>query len=163
MFRRSRIPSTKPGWPEGQGIAIVGEGYFFKNNAKNVISSWKKRSYKIRADAVLFYFEDSTCKGSVDLTEFELSLGNDKNLDKRSINSELSADLAVCLELLSLSEETKMELVFDSKSSTDAFCMALTRVSTKHNVEQFVTDFHWKEANRGAGTTDDFGRWRLFL
>ncbi len=158
MFRRSRaIASAKPGWPEGQSIAIVGEGFFFKNKAKNVISSWKKRSYKIRADAVLFYFEESTCKGSVDLTEFELSLGNDKNLDKKSISNEISADSAVCVELLSISEETKMELVFDSKASTDAFCMALTRVSSKHNVEQFVTDFHWKEANRGTGAADDFG------
>ena len=113
-----------------------------------MVSSWKKRSFKVREDAVLFYFEENTCKGSIDLTECELKSGNDRNLEKSRV-SESAADTAIPVNIRSTIDQKTTELVFETKETADAFCVLVSKVATKHNVEEFVTDFHWKIANRG--------------
>jgi hypothetical protein len=115
-----------------------------------MVSSWKKRIFKIREDAVLFYFEDNTCKGSIDFTECELKSGNDRNLEKSRVGESV-ADTAIPVDVRSTVDQKTTELVFETKENADAFCVLVSKVATKHNVEEFVTDFHWKIANRGFG------------
>lgn len=140
--------SGKPPWGEDGGVLeTVGEGFFWKKG-QSIPHNWRRRDYKLRSDAMLFYFDGGKLRGCADLTDISICAGNDKNADKAGAASQQ----AIPVDLFSVSESKNFELVFGGKDSTDAFCMQLMKVTANTaGVEKFVRDFHWKEANRLLG------------
>lgn len=143
----------KPAWgADDNSLEIVGEGYFWKKGT-SIPRTWRRRSYKIRKDAVLFYFDSGKLRGCLDVTDVQINTGSDKS---HASISGLDIVSPIAAELFSIYDNITLELVFDGKESTDRFCMQLMKVSiSSSNIEKFVRNFHWKEANRLLGD-DEF-------
>lgn len=153
IFGRKNSGSGKPAWGDSGAMEVVGEGHFWKKG-QSLPRTWRRRDYKLREDAVLFYFDGDKLKGSVDVTDITLSPGQDKNLG-RSGAAPVGGDSAIAAELFSAVEDKTVELVFDGKASADKFCLLLMKVTTSTTaVEKFVRDFHWLEANRLLGAEE---------
>ena len=143
----------KSQWGEEGAPSVVGEGCFWKKG-QNIPRTWKRREYKLREDAVLFYFDGGKLRGSLDVTEISLSPGSDKNHGKSGA-ANFGCVNPVSADLCSKGEGKVFELVFETKEATDTFCRQLMAVSiSTANIEKFVRDFHWKEANRLLGEED---------
>ena len=153
LFSRKNSGGGKPAWGDPNAMAIVGEGYFWKKG-QSLPRTWRRRDYKLREDAVLFYFDGDKLKGSVDVTDITLAPGQDKNLGRSGVTT-VGCEGAIAAEMFSVFEDKTVELVFDGKASADKFCLLLMKVTTSTTVvEKFVRDFHWLEANRLLGAEE---------
>lgn len=141
----------KPPWGEDGGtLKVVGEGHFWKRG-HTIPRTWRRREFKLREDAVLFYFDAGRLRGSIDVTDISLGAGLEKNLQKSGVMA-LGFHTPIAAELHSVYDEKTFEIVFDGKEAADRFCAMLMKVTVSAaNVEQFVRDFHWREANRLLG------------
>jgi hypothetical protein len=67
IFGRSR-EGLKPAYGESPlglpGEGAAGEGHFWKRG-QNLPHTWRRREYKLREDAVMFYFDGDRLKGQV--------------------------------------------------------------------------------------------------
>ena len=153
IFGRKESNSDKPAWSDDcPKTSIIGEGHFWKKG-HSIPRTWKRRDYKIRQDAMLFYFDNDRVGGSIDLGDISIVSGPDKNI----ANSGVGTECPIAADLNSVVDNKITEIVFDNKNSADHFCRLLIRVvqpSCVSNVEAFVKDFHWKEATRLLGADE---------
>jgi hypothetical protein len=112
---------------------ILGGGEFRKKGSN--VKNWKIRSYYIKDDRKLLYFDPITKepKGVVDVSEVIVSIGPKENLQK-SGSSDFSCEVGFSFMLSLLSESMNMEVVFDTKKEAQKFCLLLGYVATASNI-----------------------------
>lgn len=115
------------------GPREVGNGVFWKKGS--AFRTWKKRSYKIRTNGVLTYYDLKTesSKGTFKISKVKLSIGPIENVWDLEANG-VSCD-AIAVNIYSSDEMRTMELVFLSKVDVKTFCDTLLKASTEHNVK----------------------------
>jgi hypothetical protein len=112
---------------------ILGGGEFRKKGSQ--VKNWKIRSYYIKDDAKMIYFDPTTKepKGVVDLKEFGISIGPKENLHISGC-SDFSREEGVSIILTLIAEARKMEIVFDALKEAQKFCLLAGRVALASNV-----------------------------
>jgi hypothetical protein len=127
--------STRAGTPLSPA-KIIGGGEFRKKGAR--IKNWKIRSYYIKDDHRLLYFDPMTKepKGVIDVSEIELSIGPLENLQKSGC-SNFSTETG---HSLYISSPTKnMELVFDTTKAMQKFCIQLLTATPQNRPNILVS------------------------
>ena len=126
---------------------IIGCGEFRKKGSK--IKNWKIRSYYIKNDRKLLYFDPLTKepKGIFDISFVELSLGPIENLNKSGC-SDFSVEVGHSIIMTSssssfssLSSNKHMELVFDTTKVLKNFCCQLIHASPNNRSNILVCSF----------------------
>jgi hypothetical protein len=114
-------------------VQIIGGGEFRKKGSQ--VKSWKIRSYYIKEDGVLMYFDPVTKepKGVIDITEVAITEGPQENLHTSGC-SDFSLESGVSLILTIFSESRKMEIVFDTLNDAQRFCLLVGYVATASNL-----------------------------
>jgi hypothetical protein len=114
-------------------VQIIGGGEFRKKGSQ--VKSWKIRSYYIKEDGVLMYFDPVTKepKGVIDITEVAITEGPLENLHTSGC-SDFSLESGVSLILTIFSESRKMEIVFDTLKEAQRFCLLVGYVATASNL-----------------------------
>lgn len=114
-------------------IQIIGGGEFRKKGSN--VKSWKIRSYYVKEDATLMYFDPITKepKGVINVSEVAIIEGPKENLQASGC-SDFSIEIGVSLILTILSESRKMEVVFDTLKEAQKFCLLLGYVATASNL-----------------------------
>lgn len=112
---------------------ILGGGEFRKKGSK--VKNWKIRSYYIKDDHRLLYFDPVTKepKGVVDVSEVIISMGPRENLQK-SGSSDFSCEVGYSIMLSLLCESMNLELVFDTNKEAQKFVLLLGYVAVASNV-----------------------------
>ena len=133
MRRRSLQTYFKKVNESTEASVILGGGEFRKKGAN--VKNWKIRSYYIKDDRKLLYFDpiSKEPKGVVDVSEVIVSIGPKENLQK-SGSSDFSSEVGYSIMISLLCESINMELVFDSKKEVQKFCLLLGYVATASNV-----------------------------
>ena len=114
-------------------VQIIGGGEFRKKGSQ--VKSWKIRSYYIKEDGVLMYFDPMTKepKGVIDITEVALTEGPIENLHASGC-LDFALENGISLMLTIFNESRKMEIVFDSLKEAKRFCLLLSYVATASNL-----------------------------
>lgn len=144
IFYRNDLPDGKLSWGEGVSLLIVGEGEFWKKGQR--VKNWKRRHYKVREDAMLFYFEcalQNRClkpKGSRSLSSVSFKIGVGTNLIESGA-IDFSVEDAVPVELTFGTECNRfMEIVFDNLNDAKLFVLAVSKVTDSHNIPDFLSE-----------------------
>jgi hypothetical protein len=114
-------------------VQILGGGEFRKKGSQ--VKSWKIRSYYIKEDGMLLYFDPITKepKGVIDVKEIAVIEGPAENLHASGC-SDFSLETGISLTLTIFSESRKMEIVFDTLKEAQRFCLLLSYVATASNI-----------------------------
>jgi hypothetical protein len=124
--------------------AIIGNGEFRKKGAR--VKNWKIRSYYIKDDQKLLYFDPLTKepKGILDISDVELSIGPLENLNKSGC-SNFSNEKGHSVYLSTPAKS--MEIVFDTTRAAKNFCSQLLLVSAKNrtNILRFLKAMKWDD------------------
>lgn len=132
--RRSSLQNYFKKAKENDHSSIILGGGEFRKKGSN-IKNWKIRSYYIKDDKKMLYFDpiSKEPKGVVDVTEVIVSVGPKENLQK-SGSSDFSCEVGYSILLSLLSESINMEVVFDTKKEAQKFCLLLGYVATASNI-----------------------------
>jgi hypothetical protein len=139
MNLRSYFKDTQSAVPAGAPISpanIIGGGEFRKKGAR--VKNWKIRSYYIKDDHRLLYFDPMTKepKGVIDVSDIELSIGPLENLQKSGCTN-FSTEKG---HSLYISSPTKnMELVFDTTKAAQKFCIQLLHATPNNRPNILVS------------------------
>jgi hypothetical protein len=101
--------------------------------------TWTQRSYKIFASKHLKYYDKTTEKGSVDISNIELEPGTAEHL--RNCGSSKAAVAIAVLPTDAHGNRTNGPLlftVFDSKQEAHKFVVGLAEVSKVHRLKEFL-------------------------
>jgi hypothetical protein len=117
---------------ENQNIIILGGGQMRKRGS--TLTKWTRRSYHIKADHKLLYYQYKTTipKGIIDISEAEISLGRMKNIKRSGIKE--SGDAVSITILAPQNKKQNFDLVFDSETEAKKFCFLIACASVSHNV-----------------------------
>jgi hypothetical protein len=142
MNLRSYFKETQNLHPSSS--AILGSGEFRKKGAR--VKNWKIRSYYIKDDQKLLYFDPVTKepKGILDISDVELSIGPTENLNKSGC-SNFSNEKGHSVYLSTPAKS--MEIVFDTTRAAKNFCSQLLLVSSKNrtNIMRFLKAMKWED------------------
>ncbi len=127
-------------------LEIYGSGHFYKLG-RNIISSWKNRTYKIAADANkaivnLTYYHPSTSqeKGTLLISSIKLELGSRESIQEfmksGACLSNISEDDLVSLKLTAIEDDFRvLELIFGSRVEAKSFVDSLANACVDSNIE----------------------------
>ncbi len=105
---------------------IIGSGEFRKKGAR--VKNWKIRSYYVKDDRKLLYFDPLTKepKGILDISFVEISIGPQDNLNKSGC-SDFSIEVGHSIYLSTHGKN--MEIVFDTTKGLKKFCHQLLQAA----------------------------------
>lgn len=143
MNLRSYFKETQ-NTPLPSSVTILGTGEFRKKGAR--VKNWKIRSYYIKNDQKLLYFDPITKepKGILDISDVELSIGPMENLQKSGC-SNFSNEKGHSIYLSTPMKS--MELVFDTTKAAKNFCSQLLLVSSRNRnqILRFLNAMKWDD------------------
>ena len=109
----------------------IGEGVFRK--AGSLYKSWHQRRYVIYKDKSLIYFKNNDAVGSISLENVQLTEGSQENLLKSE--SHTISHEGVAIDIYSVVDARKLEVVFDFKSELQHFLKLLDQAGAHTNAK----------------------------
>lgn len=110
---------------------VIVQGMLWKKGQSSMVTSWKFRRYELQENGQMVYFENTSAKGSMDLSDVFICDGPHENIvavDKLNLKKRFPVNLK------SQKDQRIMEVVFDSIDDLTLFVEGIMKLSMTSNV-----------------------------